>query len=125
MLIVLLLKSKIPTAVGFRHSLSRVKSRTAKRVKFWVSREVDEFTSGQVTTGTKEPGFDEAFHIMIPLGMTFDWCSAKGGSSPVLSALKNDIEKELMDYELRLRKHYGRKNEDRHLQLKSAFTNYA
>ena len=93
-------------------------------LKMWVDREADEFTSGQVSTGTKEPGFDEPFHVMIALGMIFDWCSTKSGASPVLASLKQDVELELADYEARLRRHYGNKNTDNKLQFKSAFVNY-
>ena len=100
-------------------------SNVTNGLKIWFQREPAEFTSGEVTTGTKEPGFDEPFHVMIALGMIFDWCSAKGGSSAVLTALKNDVEKEMADYEIRLRRHYGKKQDDRVYQLKSVYnSNY-
>lgn len=87
-------------------------------LKLWVNKEAAEFTSGEVTTGTKEPGFDEPFHIMIPLGMCLDWFSTK--------KLWNEakaIQNELADYELRLRRAYGRKNAD-NLILHPAFNDY-
>jgi hypothetical protein len=94
-------------------------------LKIWFLREPVEFTTAEVTAGTKEPGFDEAFHSMIPLGMIYDWCSAKGGSSPILANLKVDVEKELLDYEVRLRQYYGKKQRDREWQLQSVYpSNY-
>lgn len=100
-------------------------SNVTNGLKVWFQREPAEFTSGEVTTGTKEPGFDEPFHVMIALGMIYDWCSAKGGSSAVLTALKNDVQTELLDYEARLRRHYGKKQDDRVYQLQSVYnSNY-
>jgi hypothetical protein len=92
------------------------------RIEF--TREPLEFSSGDVTTGTKEPPIDEPFHMMIALGMIYDWCSAKGGSSKNLSSLKVDIEKELLDYETRLRRHYNIKDEDTRISLSAAYVNY-
>lgn len=103
-----------------RASQSDVDAGAKARLEFL--REPVEYTSAEVTAGTKEPGFDSIFHPMIPLGMIYDWCSAKGGSSPVLTALKSDIAAELNDYEQRLRKHYGTKQHDRTLQLKSVYS---
>lgn len=94
-------------------------------LKIWFQREPAEFTSAEVTTGTKEPGFDEPFHVMIALGMIYDWCSAKGGSSPVLLSLKTDVANELTEYEQRLRRHYGAKQQDRTYILGSVYnSNY-
>lgn len=89
-------------------------------LKLWVDREADEFTSAQVTTGTKEPGFDEPYHVMIALGMCLDWYAGKKG----MEDKRNDVKAELADYELRLRRNYGGKNADRVMQLKSAFVDY-
>lgn len=89
------------------------------QLKIWVKREADEFTSAQVSTGTREPGFDEPWHVMIALGMAYDWFVAK--------KLFNDatlLQNELTDYENRLRRAYGKKDEDRHYELKAAFENY-
>lgn len=87
-------------------------------LKLWVQREAAEYTSGEVTTGTKEPGFDEPFHIMIALGMCWDWFSSKK-----LWDEAKSVAEEINDYEVRLRKAYGRKNADT-MQLKSAYINY-
>ncbi len=86
-------------------------------IKFYVQREPDEFTSGEVTTGTKVPGFDATWHPMIALGMAADWFSAKK-----LWNEYNAVLAELADYEARLRRAYGSKSEDIHMQLKSAYS---
>lgn len=74
-------------------------------LKIWYSREVAEFTSGEVSTGTKEPGFDEPFHVMVALGICYDWFAAKDPSPTRL----NPILAELAEYEARLKKHYQSK----------------
>jgi len=78
-------------------------------LKLWVEREADEFSSAQVTTGTKEPGFDEPWHVMVALGMCYDWFASKMGDKAGRDKF-NAIKEELMDYEARLRLAYGRKN---------------
>lgn len=101
---------------------SQVTAGAKLRIEF--SREALEFSSGDVSTGTKEPPIDEPFHLMIALGMIYDWCSAKGGSSKNLTSLKVDVEKELLDYEARLRRHYNIKDEDTRIELSAAYVNY-
>lgn len=91
-------------------------------LKLWVEREADEFTSSQVTTGTKEPGYDEAFHIMIALGMCIDWFAAKMGDKTSQAKLAM-VQAELQDYEARLRRAYGRKNNDTMI-LKPAYIDF-
>lgn len=88
-------------------------------LKIWYQREADEFTSAQVSTGTKEPGFDEPFHVMIGLGMCLDWASANGNKR-----LYKEVSDELKEYEARLISFYGKKNADRHIALGAAYINY-
>lgn len=88
-------------------------------LKIWFIREPDEFTTAEVTTGTKEPGFDEPFHIMIPLGMCYDWFVAKNLNDKA-AIVKGEID----DYELRLRKFYGSKQTDGPISLSPAYNNY-
>lgn len=93
-------------------------SSVSSGLKLWVDKEASEFTSGEVTTGTKEFGWDEPFHIMVPLGMCYDWFTTKK-----LHNEAKTVAEELTDYEIRLRKAYGRKNADT-IQLKSAYISY-
>lgn len=84
-------------------------------LKIWWTREIDEFTTSDTT---QEPGIDEPFHEMLPLGASFDYCVAKG------LAKKNDIFTVLQDYEKRLKEFYGSKQKDRKYVMKSAYINY-
>lgn len=99
-------------------------------LKIWYVREPSEFTSGEVTTGTKEPGFDEAFHYMLVLGMLYDWYSAKDinagvtRSKGVIVGQQGIVNSELQDYETRLRKYYGSKQTDTVFRLSPAFIDY-
>lgn len=82
--------------------------------------EIDEFTSGQVTTGTKVPGFDKAFHPYIALGMIFDWYDSKPNLADKAAATLTEIN----EYELRMRRRMGDKGEDSPLTLLPAYENY-
>lgn len=94
-------------------------SNVTNGIKIWYTREADEFTSAQVTTGTKEPGIDEPFHIMIALGVCWDFFVAKN-----LDSRAATTKLELDDYEARIRRHYGTKNLDRVWQLKPTTPDY-
>lgn len=89
-------------------------------LKIWYVREPEEFTSAQVTSGTREPGFDEPFHIMVALGMCYDWFVAKDREGVQLKS----VMEELADYEQRLRKFYGSKQTDKAYTLTPAFIDY-
>lgn len=99
-------------------------------LKIWYAREPAEFTSAEVTTGTKEPGFDKPFHIMLALGMCYDWFSAKDVNAGVtrnkgiIVGQQGVVNAELQDYEARLRKYYGSKQTDSALALKAGFVDY-
>lgn len=84
-------------------------------LKVWWTREIDEFTTSDTT---QEPGIDEPFHEMLPLGASFDYCVAKGLSK------KNDIFTVLQDYEARLKQFYGSKQKDRKYAMKPTNINY-
>ena len=42
-------------------------------LKLYFQRGPDEFTSGQVSAGTKEPGFNALFHDLIPMLVAYDY----------------------------------------------------
>lgn len=83
-------------------------------IKIWISREVDYFTSADTT---QEPGFSEAFHEMLALGASYDYCKVRKLAQT--TALKND----LLEMEQRLKQYYGDLQKDRNIQLKSAYKN--
>ena len=86
-------------------------------LRIWINRFVTEFTSSDVSTGTKLPGFDVNFHDILPLGVAFDWAVAKGQTN------KADLWAQIQDYEARLKRHYGKKQEDRIMRLAGAYQN--
>lgn len=88
------------------------------KIRVTLVREMTDFTSSDVSTGTKEPSFDEPFHVMIALGMAYDWFMGKADDRA------NKTWQELMDYEKRLREHYGTKQKDRVYTLTAAYENY-
>jgi len=93
-----------------RATAAQVTASAKLRIEF--TREVDEFTTSDTT---QEPGIDEPFHPMLAIGAALDWAVAKG------LANKNDLAAMYADYETRLRRYYGRKNEDAPLQLRSVY----
>lgn len=83
--------------------------------KLWVSREVDEFIP---TDTTQQPGFDEPFHEILALKASLDW-----GLSKRL-ANRAEIMAKLQESQARMKKFYGKKNEDRQIILKSFEEDY-
>lgn len=90
-------------------------------LKLFCDIEIDEFSSAQVTTGTKVPGFDKAFHPYIALGMIFDWYDSKPNLADKAAATLNEIN----EYELRMRRRMGDKGESTPLILSSTYENYS
>lgn len=84
-------------------------------LKLWITREVDEFAT---TDTTQEPGIDEPFHDMIAIGASLDYAVAKGLENV------NSLAARFADYELRLRRYYGKKEDEREIVLKPAYENY-
>lgn len=82
----------------------------------WISREIDEFTTADTT---QEPGFDEPFHEMLAVGASRDYALQEGLPHA------GDLNAVLQDYELRLRRYYSDKQEDRHLILKASTEDYS
>lgn len=87
-------------------------------LKMWVTREAIDFTSGDITTGTKEPPWDEPFHHMLALGVAYEWAVMKGRSN--IGVLKQ----ELIEDEQRLKQYYSDKQKDKAYTLKPSYVNY-
>jgi len=85
-------------------------------LKIWIDRNVTEFTSGDVSAGTKEPGFDKQFHNLIALKASIDWLIAKTDNF----ATSDRLEREALDMEIMLIEQYGRKQKDRNAALGAA-----
>jgi hypothetical protein len=82
---------------------------SANGLKIWINRDISEFSS---TDTTKKPGFDAPFHKMLSIGASLDWAIAK--NLPNVGTLAQLWA----DYEDRIIKHYGSKQEDRINQIK-------
>ena len=78
------------------------------------SRQVTEFTSSDLSTGTKQPGFDAPFHPILAYGPAFEF--AQKYNMPQ----QKSIFTELQDYEARLKRHYNNKDKD----MKYVFTTF-
>ncbi len=81
-------------------------------------RQIKEFTSGDLTTGTAVPGFDDTFHAILAYGPAYEYAEAK--SLPQAERLM----RELKDYEDRLRRQYSSKQLDRKYSLQASVDNY-
>lgn len=88
------------------------------KVYFEWSREVDPFTSGQLTTGTREPGIPSAYHRLIVLYAGMAWCADKKPSKiPGLLSEATVLED-------MLKKEMSRKNKDRRIAFVAATEDY-
>lgn len=86
-------------------------------LKVLCDRNLTLFTSGDLTAGTKVPGFDRNFHIMIPLE-----CAVMFKQSKSLDP--NAFIAQLNDWYGRLAQHYGSKQQDRKYEITPNIESY-
>ena len=80
-------------------------------LKVTFKRTADLYTSAQVTTGTKTPGFALPFHIIIAFKASMSYCAAyKPKVVPYLVSEVQRLEKGLAE-------HYGRREQDRRKRI--------
>lgn len=82
-------------------------------------RDLDPFTSSELTTGTKVPGFDTTYHPILAYGPSYEFLL-----SHKVYDRADRILPILTDWEVRLRREYATKNRDRVYQLKNASVNF-
>lgn len=87
-------------------------------LKIWISRQVTEFTSSDLTTGTKVPGFDANYHQILAYGPSYEFGLAVGKDNA--DTLKKELEQMMSE----LRVYYGSKDADRNWSLKAEPTIY-
>lgn len=76
-------------------------------LKVFYKRTADIYTSAEVTTGTKEPGFASPFHMILAYKAALTYAlSYKPERIPL-------IEREIAKFEKRMRDFYGRREQDR------------
>jgi len=90
---------------------------TAKGLKIFYQRNPDLYTSAQVTTGTKVPGFNSLYHELIPLHVAHDYAIAKG--MPNVNLLAAQIQQR----EQALQEDYQIRNRDENLRMRVVRTN--
>lgn len=87
----------------------------------WI-RQITPFTTSDYTSvltdSTVVPGIDDPFHPILAYGPAWEYALQRNLPQA------QGIAQQLQDYEARLRTHYGRKNQDRLLQLKPEYNNY-
>ena len=89
-------------------------------LKIWMSRNMGLFTAGDVSTGTKEPGFDRQFHKLIPLKVIWDWNFYKVKDYGEADRIMQQIQI-LSD---KLKQHYSDKQQDDTMSLNATEVNY-
>ena len=92
---------------------SDVSSGAKIRVEF--QREPTEWTAA---TTNAEPGIDEPWHRMIAIGASWDFARARG------LAAEKSLASQYLEYEQRLRRYYGTKNENSPRILTPTYIDY-
>lgn len=87
-------------------------------IKIWIGRNINEFTSTDLTTGTASPGFDAPFHQIIAYGAAYNRAIAKSLTSTT------GIKKRLDELLAELATYYGNKDEDMTWSLEPAYKDY-
>lgn len=87
-------------------------------MKLWIGRGPALYTSAELTTGTKEPGFDSLFHDLLSFGVAADYALIK--NLPQANGLRREYEEKKM----RLKKHYSDKQEDRVYRLNMSYNSF-
>jgi len=86
-------------------------------LKIFFQRGPAVFTSAEVTTGTKVPGFNSLYHELIPLHAAHDYAIAKGLSNV------NQLSAQIQQREEALQSDYELRNRDEKLQLRTVYNN--
>lgn len=87
-------------------------------LKIWIQRSVIEFTSGDLSTGTKSPGFDVPFHQILAYGTAFEFALAKGLQS--LKGIQGRLDELMAEIDL----FYGKRDDDMVWSLEPAYKDY-
>lgn len=71
----------------------------AASIKIYFTRGPAEFTSAEVSTGNKQPGFNTLFHDLIPLWVSYDYATINGLNSAngFFNAIQRK-EQEMVDF---------------------------
>ena len=75
-------------------------------LKLYFQRGPAEFTSAEVSTGTKKPGFNSLYHDLIPLWVAYDYAVTNG--LPSAQGFMQEIQRK----EIQIVQDYSRRNKD-------------
>ena len=89
----------------------------AASLKIFFQRGAAVYTSAEVTTGTKVPGFNSLYHELIPLHASHDYAIAKG------SANVNQLAEQIRIREEALMEDHRDRNKNERLTLKVRYNN--
>lgn len=78
----------------------------AASLKIYFQRGPAEFTSGEVTTGTKKPGFNSLYHDLIPLWVAYNYAIDNG--LPSAAGFLSEIQRKEAEIPI----DYGKRNKD-------------
>jgi len=84
-----------------------------------VSRTAKDFIITDLTTGTMTPGFDNNFHMMVAYGASYEYFIANK-----MFDMAGEVKALLSEYELRLRRQYGKKEENYPLRFQADLPDY-
>jgi hypothetical protein len=102
----------------FLYPIPTVTTTGSTGMKIWINRNITEFTSSDLSTGTASPGFDPNFHMLLAYGVAHDRAIAKS------LANADRIDKELDKLMSELSTYYGNKDEDMAWSIQPAYEDY-
>lgn len=85
----------------------------ANSLKIYFSRPPLLFTSAEVTTGTKVPGFNSLYHDLIPLWVAYDFALARGKENI------NQLRGEIQVREATLMDDYLKRSKDENIRIRT------
>lgn len=93
-------------------------------LRIWFKRNADLFTSAQVTTGTKEPGFAAQFHSILSYMSARPFCGIyKKDRVPWLDGIVGDKTLQPMGMKKEILKWYGQREADKHKVMRMKVIN--
>lgn len=88
-------------------------------IRMEVDRDIVEFTSAELTAGTKSPGFQKGFHEILSWGAAYDWFEANGPTDS-----RDNARLKLLELEQRIKGLVSSRVEDGGTILKAAYIDY-
>lgn len=87
-------------------------------IRITFTRQLTQYTSSDIATGTAVFGFDDSYHHIVAIGTSYDWAVRTGKNNVQL--LKNELETELQ----KLRNSTGQRQNDRIGRVGANYVSY-